>query len=259
MSQIFNPLSLEQEILRPALFPSLIRVIAYNLNQQQERVNIFEIANVFIGQASAVVEDACLGIALCGINASFTKQGLVKDEITMLHLKGVLETLFIRLGINNFDFIPQENHTINIVINHKAVGFMSDLTPQILNAFDIKNRQVSLAQINLEKLLSNVNLEKKFLDIPKYPAIIRDISFVINEHILLGQLLEGIKDKGAPLLAQVKIVDYYQGQQIPRGSQGLTITCIYRLESRTLTEEEIAPLHRGVCSWLVEQFGIKLR
>ena len=257
--EILNPLSKEQEVLRPALLPSLIRALAYNLDQQQERVSIFEIAHVFSDQANAVAEELLLGIALCGVNTFFTKQGLARDEITLLHLKGILESLFNRLGVKDFDFSRQEDNQINIMINQKQVGFMLDLNPQILGAFDIKNRQVVLAQVNLEKLFGGINLRKKFLDIPKYPAITRDISFVINENISVKELLMAIEAKGVPLLDQAKIVDYYQGQQIPLGFRGITISCIYRVDSRTLTEEEIAPVHNDICSLLEERFDIKMR
>jgi len=257
--EILNPLSKEQEVLRPVLFPSLIRVLARNLDQQQERVNIFEIANVFSGQANAVREDSLLGIALCGVNTFFTKQGLAKDEITLLHLKGILEVLFNRLGIKKFDFNRQEDNKTDIMINQQQVGFILELSPQILAAFDVKNRQIILAQISLEKLFSSINLAKKFMDIPKYPGIIRDISFLINENVSVKELLMAIETKGVPLLNQAKIVDYYQGKQIPIGFKGLTISCVYRLASRTLTEEEVAPVHKNICSLLEEQFGIKLR
>jgi phenylalanyl-tRNA synthetase beta chain len=67
------------------------------------------------------------------------------------------------------------------------------------------------------------------------------------------------KAKGAPLLVQAKIADYYQGKQIPVGFTGLTISCVYRADNRTLTEEEITPLHNDICAQLQERFGIKLR
>ncbi|MDD5770946.1 MAG: hypothetical protein PHO81_01725, partial [Candidatus Omnitrophica bacterium] len=52
---------------------------------------------------------------------------------------------------------------------------------------------------------------------------------------------------------------YYQGRQIPAGFKGLTISCVYRASERTLTEEEVAPLHASVRAWLEERFGIRLR
>lgn len=257
--EILNPLSKEQEVLRPTLLPSLIRCLAHNLDQRQENIKIFEIADVFSGAADSTREEPCLGIALCGTNSFLIKQGLVKDEVTLLHLKGILEILFNRLGVINFDFIRQDEHKINIVLGSEVAGFMLDLNRQALEAFDIKNRQVILAELDLEKLFGHLNLGKKFSSIPKFPAITRDISFVIKNEVPVVALLSAIEAKGVPLLRQARVTDYYQGKQIPPGFKGLTISCIYRRDERTLTEEEINPLHEQICSLLKERFEIKLR
>ncbi len=256
---IANPLSTEQEVLRPALWPSLVGAVAYNVNQQQEQVSLFEVASVFSGQNHSVAEEPLLGIALCGAKSFFTKNGLAKDEFTLLHLKGILETLLSRLGIESFDLIARKDQRVNIVINQKPAGFLLELTPRILQAFEIKNRRVVLAQLNLERLLETMNLSTRFREIPKYPSIIRDISFVMPEDFSVSEMLAAIRSGGQPLLSLAKIVDYYQGKQIPSGFRGLTVSCIYRQGNRTLTEEEVTPVHNGICSLLTEKFGIKLR
>lgn len=257
--EILNPLSKEQEVLRSTLLPSLIRCLAYNLDQQQENIKIFEIADVFSAQASSIREEPCLAIALCGINSFLIKQGLVKEELTLLHLKGILEVLFSRLGVRSFDFIRQDEHKINILLGSEVAGFMLELSRQALDAFDIKNKQVILAQLSLEKLSGHINSGKKFSNIPKFPAITRDISFMIKNEVSVAALLSAIEAKGAPLLRQARVTDYYQGKQIPQGFKGLTVSCIYRLDERTLTEEEINPLHDQLCSLLKERFDVTLR
>jgi len=257
--EILNPLSKEQEVLRPTLLPSLIRCLAYNLDQQQEYISIFEIANVFSGSGNAVDEGLSLGIALCGTNSFLIKQGLVRDEVTLLHLKGILEGLFDKLGIRGYDFRRQGDKGISIVINQQETGIMLDLNKQVLDAFDIKNKQVILAEVNLEKIFTYINLERKFSSLPRYPAITRDISFVVKNDISVKDLLAAIEAKGLPLLRSAKVVDYYQGTQIPAGFRGLTVSCVYRASDRTLTEGELAPLHNSICSLLEERFGIKIR
>jgi len=257
--EILNPLSREQEILRPTLLPSLIRCLAHNLDQQQENIKIYEIADVFFGETNLTREEPRLGIALCGINSFLMKQGRVKDEVTLLHLKGILEMLFNKLGVKFFDFAHQDDHRVNITINSENVGFMLDLSQKVMDVFDIKNRQVILAELNLEKLFSHINLSKKFINIPKFPGITRDISFIMENGVSIKALLSAIENKGAVLLREAKVADYYQGKQIPEGFKGLTISCLYRQDERTLTEEEIAPLHNEICSLLIERFNIKLR
>ncbi|MDD5119770.1 MAG: phenylalanine--tRNA ligase subunit beta [Candidatus Omnitrophica bacterium] len=257
--EILNPLSCEQEVLRPSLLPSLIRCVAFNLNQQIDYVNIFEIANVFLARPHSVEEEPVLAIALCGVHSFLSKQGLVKDDINILHLKGILEALFNKLKVKDFNFTPQDDGKISILLGQKQAGFMLELSRQALDSVDIKNRQVVLAEVNLKQLFGCIGFEKKFASLPKYPAITRDISFVIKQDIAVRDLLIAIEEKGAPLLRSAKIADYYQGKQIPAGFIGLTVSCVYRLDERTLTEEEVNPLHNTVCSLLEERFGIKLR
>ncbi|MEI6831211.1 MAG: phenylalanine--tRNA ligase subunit beta [Candidatus Omnitrophota bacterium] len=257
--EISNPLSCEQEVLRPTLLPSLMRCLAYNLNQQQEYVNIFEVANIFSGSNNVPEEELSLGIALCGTSSFLIKQGLIKDEITLLHLKGILEELFNKLGIQGYGFKSKGGKQVSIVVGEQEVGVMLDLNKQVLDAFDIKNKQVVLAEINLEKIFTYINLKKKFSNIPRYPAITRDISFIVKDDISAKDLIRAIEEKGLTLLSLAKVVDYYQGKQIPAGFRGLTISCVYRASDRTLTEEELSPIHNSICAFLVERFGIKLR
>ncbi|MFA6130340.1 MAG: phenylalanine--tRNA ligase subunit beta [Candidatus Omnitrophota bacterium] len=261
--EILNPLSKEQEVLRPTLLPSLIRCLTYNLDQQQEYVNIFEIADVFsYGVNSAqgrVQESLSLGIALCGMRSFLTRQGLIKDEVTVLHLKGILESLFNKLGIKDYDFRDRGDRGIGIFVSQQETGIMLNLNKKVLDVFDIKNKQVILAEIDLEKIYSFINLGKQFLDLPRYPAITRDISFVVKGGISIKDLLAAITAKGLPLLRLVEVVDYYQGKQIPEGCKGFTVSCVYRADDRTLTEEEISLLHNSICSLLEERFSIKLR
>lgn len=275
--EILNPLSKEQEVLRPTLLPSLIRCLTYNLDQQQEYVNIFEIADVFSGGADVAQhpalsdrpvrasaqgrlhESLSLSIALCGRRSFLTGQGLIKDEVTVLHLKGILESLFNKLGIKDYDFRDQGDRGIGIFVSQQEAGIMLNLNKKVLDAFDIKNKQVILAEIDLEKIYSFISLGRQFSDLPRYPAITRDISFVVKAGISIKDLLAAITAKGQPLLRLVEVVDYYQGKQIPEGCKGLTVSCVYRADDRTLTEEEISLLHNSICSLLEERFSIKLR
>jgi len=258
--EILNPLSSEQEILRPTLIPSLSRCVAYNLNQKQTYINIFEIAKIFTPSGSQPKEELTLGLALCGTRTSLTEQGLFKEEVGFLHLKGTVEVLLERLGIRGYNFKNQaEAKGITLYIGQEKVGVMLSLSRQALENLDIKNKGVFIAEISLDKLFAHVDLRKRFVPLPLYPAITRDVSLVLKEDILIDNLLETIQHSGRPLLAEAKIIDYYQGKQIPAGFRGLTISCVYRSDERTLTEEEINPAHFLITQVLVDKFNAKIR
>jgi phenylalanyl-tRNA synthetase beta chain len=256
---IMNPLSKEQEVLRTCLAPSLARCVAYNLNQKQDYVSVFEIANVFLPCANLPKEELTLGIALSGTKSLLLEQGLVKEEAGYLHLKGAIERLFERLGIKDYDFIPLNAFTIEILANKEKTGAMVKLEKPALDKFDIKNKDVFIAEISLDKLFACVDLKKRFVAPPRYPGICRDISFVLKEDLSVKDILSSLHAKGQPLLCEVKIVDYYKGKQIPAGFRSLTVTCLYRSGERTLTEAEVNPLHAQVLSVLTERFGAKIR
>lgn len=257
--EIFNPLSREQEVLRPKLIPSLAFCVADNLNQRQEHIGIFEVARVFEGPLDKAREELRLGVAVCGTNPFLFEQGLVLDNEGFLHLKGVLTELFEKLGVAGYSFKPSNAFAINIYAGKDEIGRMVKLERHVLDKLNIKGRDVFLLEVSLEKLFSFVQFERVFKPLPKFPGISRNISFVLKKDIAAGDVLEAIRSKGQPLLQKAEIVDCYQGEQIPEGYRGLSVCCFYRSDERTLTEEEITSLHNSICDALIEGFSIKIR
>lgn len=257
--QVMNPLSREQEVLRTTFYPALCRCIATNLNRQEEKIAIFEIANLFIDNGRQPQEELALGLALCGERNMLLKQGMVIDHFDLLHLKGILEALFERLNIQGYYFKHSPTQEITAYVNDIQVGSIIKAQREILEAFNIKNKDVFLAQVYLEKIFSLANLNKKFSALPKYPGINRDVSFVIQEDVPVQDILCAVKNIGGQLLSEVKVRDVYKGKQIPKGHKGLTIACSYRMDERTLTEEEVNPLHGAVQNMLLERFKAQLR
>ncbi|MFH0855560.1 MAG: phenylalanine--tRNA ligase subunit beta [Candidatus Omnitrophota bacterium] len=255
---IMNPLSREQEILRPTLMLGLGRAVSFNLNQKQEHVAIFEIANIFKAEKEPK-EELSLGIALSGVKSFFTAAGLVKDESGLLSLKGILEAIFCRLGVTGYEFINQGPSCADICIQKEKIGIMAKLNRQALNVLEIKNKDVFLCEISLDKLLSFAQPDKRFVPLPKYPGITRDISFILKDDFSVKGILAMLRDKGRPLLREARVTDYYKGKQIPCGYRGLTLSCLYASAERTLTEKEVQPTHDLLCESLTREFKVKLR
>lgn len=258
--EIVNPISNEQEVLRPALIPSLVSCAAYNLNQKQGYINIFEIAKVFSQSKPSPREEWRLGILLCGTRNFLLQQGLVKDPVGLLHLKGILETLFVRLGVRDYSFNSNEDISgITVYTAEEQIGLISELEQSVLDKLGIKNKDIFVLEVSLDRLLAYANLNRKFSHLPVYPGITRDISLILKEDIAVADALGVIKEEGRPLLKEASIADYYKGKQIPRGFKGLTISCFYRSDERTLTEAEINPAHSLICELLTDRFGAEIR
>ncbi len=258
--EVQNPQSKEQEVLRPSIIPSLARCVAFNLNQKQNYINIFEVAKIFRGVSAGVPEETLvLGLALCGEKDTLLENGLVKDKMGVLHVKGIIETLFLRLGINGFSFLLDNPQQARLILGGEDMGGILKLNKNILASLDIKNKDVVVAEFFLDKIIPKINLNKKFIPLPIYPGIARDISLLLKSEVQVEDVLKIIKENAVSLLQQVNVVDIYKGKQIPSGFKNLTVSCLYRSDDRTLTEEEITPVHAKVSASLVERLGAQIR
>ncbi len=257
--EIRNPLSKEQEVLRPTILTGILKAIACNLNQKQSSVSIFEVAKVFSAGKDYPNEDIALAVGLCGAKSWLFSQGQVKDEQGLLYIKGVLSTLFERLGIKDYGFVLSADKSVDIYVNKEKLGRAFKVKKEVLNNFDIKTKEVFVIEIYLSKIISRISLDKKFSSLPVYPTISRDISLVVKREISVDALLEEIKNNAGELLREAKVIDYYQGKQIPPGSRGLTFSCVYRSEEKTLTEEEINLPHSRILDALKNKFQVQLR
>ena len=256
--EILNPLSKEQEILRPTAIPSICARVAYNLNQKQEYINLFEISRAFLNSSPAPSEELLLSIALCGVKSYVLSRGIIREEVGLLNLKGIVEALFENLGIKDFDFRGESGY-VGVYVKKEKIGIMLQLEKSALEALDIKNKDVFVLEASLDRVFSASQLKRVFSVLPKYPGIARDISFIIKESASIKEILRAMKEKGGLLLVEAKVGDYYKGKQIPAGFRGLTISCLYRSDERTLTEPEINPLHTAVSNVLTDLFGAKIR
>ncbi len=258
---IINPLSSEQGALSPAVIPGLLKTVSSNLNQKQDYIAIFEMANIFYGSIEQPQEELVLGIALCGIKSNFAaEQGLIKQETGLLHLKGILEVLFTRLGIAGYSFESASHPSeFRVYIGKNPVGAIAGIQRTVLEEFGIKNKEVVVLEASLKKILSYAKPERKFIPLPVYPEIARDISFILKDNIRVDDVLKAVKERGGSLLGDARISDYYKGRQIPQGFRGLTLSCAYRSGQRTLTEAEVNPVHALVCAVLKDRFNAQLR
>lgn len=258
VAAIENPLSGDQEVLRPLLSASVLRAVAHNLKQKQPSVSVFEVAKVYrLGEE----EKYSLAVALCGTNILWFGQEYahVENTLGILHVKGILETLFARLGIQGITFVNKVGQNIELLLAGEIIGCMRTLPRGIAESLGIKNKDVHIAELDIEKLFSLCRPEKKFVPFPRYPGIMRDVSFYIKDEIPVSEVIRQVHEAAGGFLSEVSVSDYYKGQHIPSGCKGLVLSCLYRYCERTLAEEEVAPLDAKVRVRLQEKFGANFR
>ena len=74
-----------------------------------------------------------------------------------------------------------------------------------------------------------------------------------------ADLIDTIRSTAGPRLESIRLVDQYQGSQVPPGHQSLAFHLLFRDHERTLTAEEVAETMDRIVTVLKDRFGAELR
>jgi phenylalanyl-tRNA synthetase beta chain len=194
-------------------------------------------------------------------------------------MKGVLETLFIRLGIGALkvtrggpSFLhPGRSARLSLqtvrgagfspfpnVDGEVEVGWMGELGPVCRERLGLRGRPV-LAELFLDALGPFICSARRFTEIPRYPSIERDLALVVDSGVTAGKVERIIGSEAGELLESLFLFDCYTGEQIAPGKKSLGYRAVYRHPDRTLTDDEVDAIQQKILKALSEQAGAVLR
>jgi phenylalanyl-tRNA synthetase alpha chain len=91
------------------------------------------------------------------------------------------------------------------------------------------------------------DINSKYKEVSKYPAISRDISFVIDKNINLNNYYEIIRDFAEDLIEEVKPIDSFENEaKFGKDKKSYTFRIVYRSPERTLTNEEVNKIQEEI-------------
>ena len=166
-----------------------------------------------------------------------------------------------------FSFEPENNGpswstkgvVATIRISNQEIGSIALLDNKIAKGTGIK-KEVAVVEINLEELFNLVSkkLTKKYKSISKYPPVVRDLAFVVDEKILYNDIRENII-KASVLIRSVELFDVYQGKELTAGKKNIAFRIIYQDDNKTLTAEEIENEQKKIIKSLENKFKAQVR
>ena len=111
-----------------------------------------------------------------------------------------------------------------------------------------------------ERVKKQLHLGTKFVEVSKYPAIVRDISFVVNNDFAPNDYFDLVRDVAESLVEQVALLDEYEDEKrFGQGKKSYAYRITYRSNDRTLTNDEIDILHKTLEKKTTERFGAMVR
>lgn len=266
------PMSEEQSVLRTSILPQMLTAAEYNRNRKQDSLALFEIGNVFYTEEETLTkqprEIPALSLLLSG-NRVEKQWNTAVQKVDFFDLKGALESVFAFLGLEQNvsyvanepkDFHPGRSASIYLNIEGKdaiLLGTMGQVHPEIQNSYDLADTYV--AELSLEAIYEHARPALVYRELPRFPAVERDIAVVVEENIEAGAMLSSIRESAGELLQSVQVFDIFTGEKLGAGKKSVALALTYRHHEHTLTEEEITAVHSKVLDDLSARFGAELR
>ena len=233
--EVNNPLSQEQKNLRTSLIPNLLKNVEKNFKRTKE-ISIFELGKIFKNQKTEGEKNMLSGVLLGDM---------------FFRAKGVIDSLLNKLGISDVWYdeykpTPEDSKLsiwhpqkcAEIKTDGKEIGFLGEVSPRIINNFDIQGKVV-LFDIDFEKLSELASEEHEYRPISRFPSAVRDIAVLVPRFIKVEEVLNKIYDSGGDLIRDVDLFDIYEGEELPQGKKNLAFHIIFQSKTGTLSSEEI--------------------
>jgi len=110
------------------------------------------------------------------------------------------------------------------------------------------------------RVTGQLKLGQKFVEVSKYPPIIRDISFIVNNDFVPNDYFDLIREIGGDLVEQVELLDKYENaEKFGEGKVSYTYRVVYRSPERTLKSDEVEPLQHKLYEETKKQYNAELR
>ena len=260
--EIKNPLSKEQEIMRPSLLPGIIKAVAYNTSRQVYDIQLFELSNIYFKDNKQYREEPYLALALYSKAKTLNQKDISGQGF--LQLKGAILNLAETLGVKNLKLEKTTSNTlcegrsIAVLSGSGMLGSMGRLKDNIAAAFGITG-SLFVAEINFRQLALSAYPERYYKSLPRFPYAYRDISFAIGALVEYKEIEALIKRISSHLVEEIVLLSEYRGEQIEKGKRSLAIRVIFRSKDKTLTEEEISSADAAIRSGIEKTFNAVLR
>ncbi len=261
-----NPIVDEHSIMRTTLLPSLLKTVSDNYSHRILNQRIFEVRRVYIPINNQELPDEPLHIAGVLTGRRYP-EGWNQDNsmVDFFDLKGCIEHLLLSLNIKDvhysneaIDNFYHPGKTCSLKVGNEQIGAFGELHPDVLIKHNIL-QPVLYFEVYFEQLMKYSNKKSKLIVPPRFPDVTRDVAMLVGDNISADDILNTVRKLSIKEIEDVAVFDVYQGEHVPNGMTSIAVRIRYRNPGKTLTDEEVAALHKIVIESLLQQHSIIIR
>ena len=158
-------------------------------------------------------------------------------------MKSVMDRLAGDMAAGEVEYARSSPHlyhpgrTASVKLGGRDIGVVGELHPSTLGVFNLDGRVVAL-DVDVDALMA-ARVDRKAGELPRYPAVQRDLAVIAADKVLAGELHATIKAAAGPFLESLRAFDEYRGGQVGEGFKSIAFTLTFRSPERTLTDAEV--------------------
>ena len=256
---IQNPLSDEYKLMRPTTIPSMMQTLALNANKKNLDVKLFDISKSYKNLNGEVEKGEV------PLQENILTIGMYGKDINFYTLKGIIENVLESIGLNHYDIEKEQTNTCyhpgrcaNINVGKDTIATIGEVHPEVLLNYEIEKRAY-IAEVNLTKLVKYAKQNKKYVEVPKFPAVERDIAIIVDEKVEVGQIEKIVTKKAKKLLEEIKLFDIYRDNKLGENKKSVAYSLIFRDKNKTLNDEDVNKIMEQIILELENTLGASLR
>jgi len=262
--ELLNPLSADWSLFRTSLLISLLQNSAYNRNRQMPNLRFFEIGNIAWKRGEAFTEYKQVAGMIVGETDLPAWYGKPR-AVDFYDIKGILLALLTQLGIKEVTLgaaqgrcFGQESAGLYLA-DQTCLGSFGRLDESVLHTFRIKTADLFAFVLDFDLLYAHQAGHRQFQPIARFPFVPFDIALLLDVEIPVGAVEAAIREAGGDLLVNVRLFDFYQGEQVPEGKKSIAFSLNFCSKERTLGVEEVEHQVDAILALLTARFGAELR
>ncbi|WP_294214985.1 phenylalanine--tRNA ligase subunit beta [uncultured Chryseobacterium sp.] len=258
--KLLNPLSGDLAFMRKSLLEGLLQNAVYNINRKNADIKFFEFGKIY-HKKEKYLERKQLAMLVTGREVA-ENWLQPKSAVSFYNLKAYVKVLLEKLQADYTETALSDERfsdALSYEVKGKTLVRIGKVSPALLKEYDI-DQDCFYAEIELEyaQELRSGN-ELKFMDIPKFNTIRRDLALLIDKNISYQDLYRTAKNNKSRFIKNINLFDVYEGKNLPEGKKSYAMSFELLNEEKTLEEKEISAVMDSLIKSFQKEFNAELR
>jgi len=272
LAVLANPLSSDLNAMRQSLLYGGLTSVIWNINRQNPDLKLYEFGHCYFynkseqahPKAHNYIEKTSLDFFLTG-NTGRQGWNSKTNPTDFFNIKSSVEMIFSRLGIKPETLSLGESdkkyfaESVTYLFNNKLIAEAGRISKKYLTQFDI-GQDVYYGHIEWDFIMKLIkNHSVSFSELPKYPAVRRDLALLLDRGIKFSRIREIALRTERNILHEISLFDVYESDNLGKNKKSYAVSFTLRDDLKTMTDNNIEKVMANLIKAFEKELDAQIR